>query len=324
MGVALAVLASPAFARDGNDSLPTRAQLAACPAFATFNWRKLDKAGALHLKTDPAAAARRAGEHKRIRGPYAVPDLSRAEVTLSLTVGSGETQSSPVHTSSFLWRDDRGRWFIDRVDYGPAWAPAPLPPDATVPAGDRWLEHEQREAFRGPLAPNQVKQLEAALSDPCLQIQPDAPPLQIPVKGKPQPPCVPGTGASLTIHSATATRLIGDRCGRWAAGALMQAVMYGTPDPAHVVAEALRARQGPDFIRREILLRRGNSHFPYVEVLCGSIDPRARPMPRHLIYTRDSSPSGKPRTELLLEEDDPDFRQQWLRLGCDPAQGGAR
>jgi hypothetical protein len=329
LAIALAVLATPALARGGSNPVPTQGQLAACPDFSRFNWRKLEREGALHLKADANAIARSADAHKRIRGPYALPDVARADVTLSVAVGAGETQSSPVHTSSFVWRDDRGRWFIDRVDYGPAWTPAPLPPDATPPQGDQWIEYEQREAFRGPLNPDQVQRLEAALADPCLQIQPDAPPLQIPVKGRPDAPCLPGTGAALTIRSAAGTRLIVDRCGRWAAGELMNAVMYGTPDPTHVVAEALRARRGADFIADEILLRRGNSPFPYVQVLCGSINPRARPMPKHLIYTRDTSRDAKPRTELLLEESDPNFHAQWVRLGCnlpnpvDPTSAGS-
>jgi hypothetical protein len=51
--------------------------------------------------------------------------------------------------------------------------------------------------------------------------------------------------------------------------------------------------------------------------------------PTNVIYTRDTSRDAKPRTELLLEESDPNFHAQWVRLGCnlpnpvDPTSAGS-
>lgn len=307
----------------GMGARPTKAQLEACPAFAKFNWRKLEKMGALRVTPDPAWAERSHANHVSIRGPYPMPDLSRAETALSLTVGGGETQEHPTSTSSFVWREKGGQWQIDRVDYGYTWPISPPHPLSGIVTDEKWHEEQRRNHFRGPLAAYHVRQIEEALADPCLALQPDAPPNQMPQKGKPEAPCWGGTGTTIAIRQPSGIRLISDRCGRWAAGLLMNGVMYGRPDQGFVVREALKARLGRE-PGEGLALYEGKDPYPYVAAICGRLGPADAGAADRLIHSTHSY-GGRLQVKLLIESDTSlqagEFAEEWKLMGCDKAEG---
>ena len=313
--LSMAVLSMTLPAQPGLARIPTGKELAACPEFARFDWKKLDRMGALVL--DPAAGeAARTEFHRKIRGPIPIPDLARAEIVLSLAVGSGETQETPTSTSSFVWKEPGGEWQIDRVDWRMAHEPAPPEPGQPAPSAED-IEREARGQARGPLDQGRVKELEEGLNDPCLPLQPDAPPLQVPVKGEPIAPCWPGTGAGLVVRRGGTLRAISDPCGRWAAGRIMQAVMYGYVRQDHLVREYLRERIG-SAADEELKFAFGNSPDEALAVICGIH--AAGPGKRFLIVMKRHDTRQK---SILLESDRdagaPGFGEQWSSNRCDAA-----
>jgi hypothetical protein len=234
-------------------------------------------------------------------------------VTLSLTVGAGETQEYPTETSSFVWKE-AGQWQLDRVDHGRTWHVSPEPPGSPVKMDALWQEQQRRHQYAGPLASSKVAEVEQALADACLDAQSDSPPTQIPTKSDPGAPCWGGTGTTIVIRRGSDTRVISDYCGRWAAGRLMSVVMYGQVDPEFSVRQAVqRSTSGIRTIRK---LWWGKYGYPYVHVICG-IGEAENGTERRLLY-RTNTHGGKWRTDLSVEQSSErdSFEQDWLRFNC--------
>jgi hypothetical protein len=220
--------------------MPTRAQLRACPAFRDLDFRKiLAEAGA-------PAPDWRAGmdeRHAGTRGPYAsaVAAPADAKIVLRIWAGPGETQEIPTETSSLVWLGADDVWRVHRVDFMPTRPPPPKPPPApdsngVNPPYVNWTADEvarmSREEIKGPLDPQQAYGIEAALADPCFQLQPDSMPFDVPVrKGKaPRSPCYGVIGGTLEIAWADGRRRdVTELCGDFYARGIIQAVMYARP-----------------------------------------------------------------------------------------------
>lgn len=290
-----------------------------CPAFADFNWKKLGAAWNERIVWSAEDEQNALARHKGIRGPIPLPDLSRAEVTLSLTVGAGHTQEYPTETSSFVWKE-AGKWQIDRVDHGRTWHVSPEPPGSRIKMDEAWHEKQRRNHHQGPLAALKAAEIEQALTDPCLASQSDSPPMQIPTKKGPGEPCWGGTGTTILIRRGTDTRIISDYCGRWAAGRLMSAVMYGQVDPEFSVRQSIRdSRSGVRSIKK---MWWGKHGYPYMHAVCGVAegdDGRNR----RFVY-RTNEHGGKWRTQLTVEtngKSDEDLDYDWLRFNCAASRG---
>lgn len=216
--------------------LPTRAELKACPAFADLDFAKLRAAA---RPTDPAWREAMDKRHTATRGPYgnAVAPAD-ARVTLRIWAGPGETQESPTETSSLVWQGADGAWQVDRVDRAIARPVAPKPPLPPGPDGRQrpyvgWTDDEyqrlMRDRIAGPLDPAQARAIEVALADPCLALQPDAMPLDPPVRrGRPpRAPCYGIIGGTVEIAWADGRRRdVTELCGGFYAKPLIDAVLY--------------------------------------------------------------------------------------------------
>lgn len=286
-----------------------------CAAFADFDWKKLGR-GWNDRRTWNARDQQLAlSRHREIRGPVPLPDLSGAEIVLSLTAGASETQEYRTETSSFVWRDE-GKWQIDRVDYGHTWHVSPEPPGSPITMDDLWQEQQKRYQHKGPLVASKAAIIDQALADPCLTAQSDLPPRQIPTKRGAGEFCWGGTGTTIVITRAASTRVISDPCGRWAAGDLMSAVMYGQVDPEFSLRETVQT--GQNDIRSIQNLWWGKYGYPYVHVICG-LAKGADGSDRRLLY-RTNVHGGKWRREVSVEtrgRSVAEFEQEWRRFKCD-------
>lgn len=127
---------------------------------------------------------------------------------------------------------------MNRVDYSNA--PPPPPPiwDGTgappPPMTQADIEAQQRTLTQGPLAPAQAAEIERTLADPCFALQPDALPMNLPVKRgrEPRPPCWGVTGGALEITWADGRRRdVTELCGGFYARGAIDAVMYAKTAP---------------------------------------------------------------------------------------------
>ncbi|MEA3037068.1 MAG: hypothetical protein QOH04_2845 [Sphingomonadales bacterium] len=226
----LALLAGAA----ATPSLPTRAQLKACPALADLDFARI-RAAAGQAGRREALDAR----HARTRGPlgtFAAP--ADALVSIRLWAGPGETQEQPTETSSVVWKVGDGVWRVDRVDYITTRDPPPRPPPPPgadshrpeyAPQSQAEYERLKRDVIHGPLEPEQAAAIERALADPCFALQPDSMPFDPPVRrGRPpREPCSGVIGGTVEIIWADGRRReVTELCGGFYARALIEAVMY--------------------------------------------------------------------------------------------------
>lgn len=194
---------------------PSRAALATCPT----GLQQLDFAS-IRSRDLSAYGERVDADHARVRGPnHALPDLSGAPVVLRMYASGDPHQVQYTDTSSVVWKDDVGVWRAHAVDYRPHFFPPPRPPGETPYTRDEY-EDLRREVVSGRLSLAQAERLEAALADPCLELQPDYVPMDAPDA------CMGGvSGGVIEITRNGATRRIMDGCARWTAGRLMRVVL---------------------------------------------------------------------------------------------------
>jgi hypothetical protein len=243
--------------------MPTRAQMAACPAFEDVDFRKI-----LEPQADSVAApqadwrTRMDSQHAQTRGPFAgIGAPADSKIVLRIWAGPGETQEIPTSTSSLVWLGSDDVWRFHRVDHAATRPPPMKPPPAPDASGVAppyvpWtrdeLERFARSESAGVLDPGQSYGIESTLADPCFLIQPDSMPFEVPVrKGKPpRQPCWGVIGGTLEIAWADGRRRdVTELCGGFYASAIIGAVMYARPfaeDAATKAAcERLRATAAP-------------------------------------------------------------------------------
>lgn len=294
--------------------IPSKAQLKACPDFAGFDWPAMAKKGLLRLDPQSRRAAITA-EHQQVRGPIALPEIDEAIVSLAIVMRPGETQDSPSWTSAFVWKGRSGAWQVDRVDWYEAGEIVPRSPGETLTPEE--ADRRMRTHRQGPLNETKSTQLEAALSSPCFAIQPDAPPLFVPMKGSPAAPCYPGAGGALVVTREGADRLIVDPCARWQAGKLMEMVQYAEVSAEQLALEALRSRLGGNF-SDELVAVRGQSREVSTDIICGRYGLGRRGAPRRFIV-KTALGDGSVKAVAIDNRGNPEFVRLWIDAGCEDA-----
>ncbi|HEY0111764.1 MAG TPA: hypothetical protein VGB59_01295 [Allosphingosinicella sp.] len=255
--------AAPAWAAARDPRIPTRQQLKACPAFADVDFKGIYRDQDARPEAPVNDWRGRLDErHAKTRGPYGAFEApADAAIALRIWAGGSETQEYRTDTSSIVWLGADGVWRVNRVDHS---TNRPLPPKPPPPPDEKgvsppyvgWTQEEvermQRTAMAGVLEPERAAGIEMALADPCFQLQPDAMPLQVPVrKGKPpRGPCYGVIGGTLEIRWADRRwRDVTELCGGFYASGIISAVMYARPyfedeetraqcDPLRAIARA--------------------------------------------------------------------------------------
>jgi len=182
--------------------------LGKCDRFADLDLKAII---AVEDERTPANMERSANGHVTVRGPeFEFQRPEGAEIILSMVMGSGETQSVPTSTSSYVWRVPGGPWLFDRVD-------------------DRVGIQPRRKRSSGELNPELAASIDEALADPCFQLQPSLMPINLPVMpGKvPRGPCYGVLYNSLLIEWGDGrSRMVSEFCGGFYADKLNYAVIY--------------------------------------------------------------------------------------------------
>jgi hypothetical protein len=221
--------------------IPTKDEIARCDKFQGIDWKKVRKRMLAAQREPGGVIWDRVEEHRRIRGPRPLPDISRAEIAFDISIGAGETQEYPTSTSSFVWREKGGEWQLDRVDYTTS-PPSPPPPDSGVIIDEAWNELAKRPQTLGPLSTAQAQALDRLLADPCFKAQPDILPFAVPYKKRGDQPCSGTISSTVRMHAGGRIRLLSDPCGRGYGFELARIVMYGSLDLGTVLTRALAVR----------------------------------------------------------------------------------
>jgi hypothetical protein len=307
---------APAAAREREGQrVPTARELRQCPHLARADWRRVSRDLARRQRDNPGGPAYDPNEeHRRIRGPWPLPDLGRAEIVIDIAIGSGETQEFPTSTSSFVWREPGGAWQVDRIDY--VFASPPPPPPGSPPMSAEDLARSMRPATRGPLSREQAEAIDRVLADPCFAIQPDVTPFELPLRTGQGDRCYGAISRTVRIRRGAETRLVSDICGRWPSHALANAVMYAALGLDSHIAQTLRARF-PDAEIGIASLREGR-RWGTSPAYCGelTVDGRAVPMVFRRWYDH-----GRYRNDLFVPGET-DFDYYWPSL-CAPEQAPA-
>jgi hypothetical protein len=235
----LAGLTGPAPAHEAGQRVPTAGELRQCPHLARVDWPRVARELAEWKRDHPAPSYDFDTEHRRIRGPWPLPDIGRAEIVIDIAIGPGETQQYPTSTSAFAWREPGGQWQVDRVDHVRASLPPP-PPGAVMEEG--WEERAKRPVTRGPLSPAQAATIDRVLADPCFAIQPDYTPMGLPLPDGRIESCYGAISRTVRIRRGAETRLVSDLCAHWPSAALAHDIMYAALSLGTLVEQAARAR----------------------------------------------------------------------------------
>jgi hypothetical protein len=301
----------------------------AAPAQAAeAHCRPLERAARVRIRPAKQAADAKAvaerleredAAHRSIRGPLPMPDLSRAEIVFSLTIGAGETQDYPTETSSFVWREADGKWHVDRVDHGWTWPIEPVPPGSSVVMDAQWQALQARAQYAGPLAAQPAAELEAALADVCLKTRMAAAPRLLPYPtDRRRPPCTSPINASVTVRQRAGAIFVGGGCAEGAEAALSHAVMYASPDPGYVFAKLLVAEVGEARAGSLRSVRAAKPLYAQVRGLCAELDRADGHGAERMVYLMDWN-GGRERDRLYFETTTSagDFRMHWHNMGCD-------
>lgn len=313
----IALLAGPPGAAEAErgQHVPTAAELRQCPHLARVDWRRVSRDLAQRERAPSAASRDFDAEHRRIRGPWPLPDLSRAEIAIDIAIGSGETQEYPTSTSSFVWREPGGQWQVDRVDSISASLPPP-PPGTVMEPG--WEERAKRPVTRGPLSPPQAATIDRVLADPCFAIQPDYTPFQMPLRTGQIDSCYGAINSTVRIRRGTETRNVSDICSRWPSAELANAVMYAALSFGTLIEQTARTRF-PDGEIRIVSMREGRrtSIYPFY---CGELEVGGRAIP---VMFQDLRSGGLPRRDLYVPGErnrwSNSFEETW-RMFCTPVE----
>ena len=305
--IAASLLCAPGVApgreRETRQRVPTAAELRQCPHLARVNWRRVSRDLAEAQRENPGIAYDYDDDHRRIRGPWPLPDLGRAEIVIDIAIGSGETQEYPTSTSSFVWREPGGRWQVDRVDH--VIASPPPPPPGSPPMTEEDVARQMRPVTRGPISAGQAEAIERALADPCFAIQPDVTPFHLPLRTGQIDSCYGAISRTVRIRRGTETRQVSDICGRWPSHALANAVMYATLDLATFLDQAARAQFPNAEIR--VASRREGRRWGMYPSFCGELIVDGRTVP--MVYSRWYD-HGRYRNDLYVPGE-ADFDYNW-------------
>jgi hypothetical protein len=221
--------------------IPTKEEIARCEKLQGIDWKKVRKRALAAARQPARVVWNRVEEHRQIRGPRPLPDVSGAAIAFDIYIGPGKTQEFPTSTSSFVWREPGGSWQLDRVDYSVI-PPSPPPPDSGVVVDAAWNELAKRPQRLGPLSAAQAQALDRLLADPCFQAQPDILPFVLPLKKGRDQPCYGSISNTVRMQSGGRVRLLSDPCGRGYGFELARIVMYGSLDLGTIMTRALAVR----------------------------------------------------------------------------------
>ena len=313
--LAAAPSTSPARERDeSRQRVPSRAELRQCPHLARADWRKVSRDLAEARRNPSGTPYDVDAEHRMIRGPWPIPDLSRAEIAIDIAIGPGETQEYPTSTSSFVWREPGGAWQVDRVD---SINTPPDPPPPGAPGMTREdIDRAMHPVTRGPLSAEQAATIDRILADPCFAIQPDVTPFSLPLRGGQIDSCYGAISRTIRIRRGAETRNVTDLCARWPSAALANAVMYAALGLDTLLDQAAQA-QFPGKAFRIDGLREGR-RWGTSPVFCGQITVDGRTLP--MLFTRWYD-HGRYRNDLYVQGAG-EFDYYW-RNGCAPPTGAA-
>lgn len=202
-------------------------RLTGCGDLRKVDFRRLPPEAASRTPPTEAQWTADAARHLEARGPYgafAAPD--DASVVLSMYAGATGHQMQRTDTSSVVWRGADGVWRVNAVDHRVGGPPVPPRPPGEPPYTPDERARMERKVIAGVLAAEQAAVLDAAISDVCLELQPDHVPIHIPLLGGTADFCYGGTGGMLSITFGDRRRMIGDTCARYVAGKIMNVVMY--------------------------------------------------------------------------------------------------
>jgi hypothetical protein len=310
---------TPARSEDGQ-RVPAAADLRRCPHLARVDWRRVSHDLAEWERAHPDTPYDFDAEHRRIRGPWPLPDVSRAEIVIDISIGPGETQEYPTSTSAFVWREPGGQWQVDRVDHVNASLPS-LPPGSRVMTEEE-TERAQRPVTRGPLSASQAAAIDRVLADPCFAIQPDYTPFHMPLRTGQIDSCYGAISRTVRIRRGSEIRMVSDICARWPSAELANAVMYAGLSLGTLIEQAARARfPGGDI--RIVSMREGRrtSIYPFY---CGALEVGGRSVP---VMFQDLRDGAWPRRDLYVPGErnrwSGSFEETWAMF-CAPAQQPAQ
>lgn len=159
------------------------------------------------------------GEARRMLRATDRPELGDADLVLRFYASPGFGGTSSTWTTA---RRVAGAWRVEREDRPltsagpPAYDPFRIDMRASRPRSPIILRE-------GPLDPAFAGPLEAALSDPCLDREPDTAPAALPLRGGRLDLCMDGAPFYLQIERATGVRTFVHVCEpRWRAGEIMR------------------------------------------------------------------------------------------------------
>ncbi|MDZ4364636.1 hypothetical protein [Brevundimonas sp.] len=220
-------------------ALPAQAAvdpMEACPDLAEIDYPRLPPEAVDRREASAQALSRNDAAHAQTRGPFfAFVPPEDAQVVLRMHAPGTATQNPRTDTSSTVWKDAQGTWRVNRVDYRPDLSAGPMiePPldwDGIRPLPQPSPEEIARYSHTvvtGRLDPVQARELDAALADPCLALQPDwVGRDDVWLKAGRIDYCYGGTGGLLDMIVDGRRRQIYDSCSRWTGGRIMRVVMY--------------------------------------------------------------------------------------------------
>lgn len=202
-------------------------RLAECGDLAKVDFRNLPPEVAARLVPDDAAwawTAERDLATRSVFGPFTPP--ADARVVMRMFAGATGHQELRTNTSSTVWQGADGVWRVDAVHHRTGGHPEPPPQPGEPQPTQEDRERRERSHVTGELDAAQAARVEAALARPCLAIQPDSVPMNIPLINGMGDFCWGGNGGTLFLQIGDRRRIISDSCARYDAGVLMYVVMY--------------------------------------------------------------------------------------------------
>lgn len=222
LGLAFALTAASAHAATAYPNSIER-----CPTtrnLAAFNWGER-----------PLPPAKLDGLEADTRGSVARPTVpADADIVMRSFAGPSETLSVPTDSVATIWRTRDGRWRFDHVDFEHG-------------------EAKRRVHTFGALDSDQARRLDALFANPCLDLEPTQPGVEMFVKPGVEPidNCYSGAGGIVEVIRGGRRRVLNLTCPRLLSGELtmiainptLDGTVRHTPQPqAFASVAAARAR----------------------------------------------------------------------------------
>lgn len=131
--------------------------------------------------------------------------------------GPSETLDEPMDSTATVWRDARGNWFVDKVDFRTKRSVSARPGNVAA-----------RTHITGAIDGDDAAKLERLTGDPCLYVEPQAPGTDfiVPDGVWPDDRCYSGAGGIVEVLRQGIRTAFELQCPRLLAGELLRAALY--------------------------------------------------------------------------------------------------